>query len=86
LVDFLENMIEKVYDKRGILQYLTHENQPEKYHYDKSEVHANFDFESETRQHDILQEYDDYFAVLNGDTHPKDFLKKYSMSFTTFKK
>ena len=38
-----ENMIEKVIDKNGILQYLIHKNQPDKHQYDFEEIHSNFD-------------------------------------------
>lgn len=40
-------MIEKVYSKRGILDYLTHENDPNKYHYSLNDIHANFDVSEE---------------------------------------
>jgi len=38
-----ENMVCKVIDKNGILQYLIHKNQPEKYQYDFNDIQANFD-------------------------------------------
>ena len=37
------NMIEVVRNKDGILNYLTHARSPEKYQYDISEVHSNFE-------------------------------------------
>lgn len=37
------HMIEVVRNKQGILAYLTHSRSPEKYQYDISEVHSNFE-------------------------------------------
>lgn len=37
------HMIEVVRNKQGILAYLTHSRSPEKYQYDVSEVHSNFE-------------------------------------------
>lgn len=44
-LDVAENMVCKVIDKNGILQYLIHKNQPEKYQYNFTDIHANFDLE-----------------------------------------
>jgi hypothetical protein len=46
-LNIMSNMIEKVWNKKGILEYLTHENQPEKYHYDKQQIVSNFDIEDD---------------------------------------
>lgn len=46
-LDIPTNMLEAVYNKRGILEYLTHENAQGKHHYDASEVRANFDLVTE---------------------------------------
>lgn len=48
------NMIEVVRDKNGILKYLTHANNPEKYQYDISEIHSNFDIEVATASLDMM--------------------------------
>ena len=37
------NMVQIVRDKKGLLAYLTHRNSPEKWQYDDSEIHANFE-------------------------------------------
>jgi len=37
------NMVEVVRDKKGMIAYLTHSRSPEKYQYDISEVHSNFE-------------------------------------------
>jgi len=40
-----ENMVCKVIDKNGILQYLIHKNQPDKFQYEFTEIHSNFNLE-----------------------------------------
>lgn len=46
-------MIDKVWSKRGILDYLTHENDPNKHHYSLSEIEANFDVQEEKDRDDL---------------------------------
>jgi len=41
-LDIPKNMLQKVFSKQGILSYLTHENEPSKYHYNKSDIITNF--------------------------------------------
>lgn len=45
LLNVSENMVCKVIDKNGILQYLVHKNQPEKYQYPFEDITSNFDLE-----------------------------------------
>ena len=45
LLNVPENMVCKIIDKNAILQYLIHKNQPDKFQYDFSEIHSNFDLE-----------------------------------------
>jgi len=47
------NAIEYARSKVGCLAYLTHENASSKHQYDKSEIHSNFDFETELRNEKI---------------------------------
>lgn len=70
------NMIEQVYNKKGILQYLTHQNESNKFHYDISEVESNFDL-SEESVIDIEQEMADYESVCEGKMTWQDFIMKY---------
>lgn len=92
LADDLElpvTMLEKVYSKKGILQYLTHDNDPNKHHYDQSEVVTNFDLETEKYDDnndgpDIQKEWELYCAFRRGDIPPQvliDYLK--NISFAT---
>lgn len=46
-------MIEKVRSKKGMLDYLTHENNKEKHHYSLSEIEANFDVQEEKDRDDL---------------------------------
>jgi len=45
LIGIAENMVCKVIDKNGILQYLIHKNQPDKYQYPFEDITSNFDLE-----------------------------------------
>lgn len=62
------NMLEQIYSKKGILAYLTHENQPDKYHYNSDTIVSNFDVVKATLDHKldsetyqlILTKADDY--------------------------
>jgi len=51
------NMIEVVRDKKGILSYLTHSRHPDKYQYDISEVHANFEIKRATEDFNMITIY-----------------------------
>lgn len=46
-------MVEKVRSKKGMLDYLTHENNKEKHHYSLSEIEANFDVQEEKDRDDL---------------------------------
>lgn len=51
-----ENMLEQVYNKRGILEYLTHKNELNKHHYDDSEIKTNMDFTEEIKAQAVSKE------------------------------
>ncbi len=73
-------MLQKVYSKKGILDYLTHENDPNKHHYSLSEIEANFDVEEEKKDNDEIdpwQEYCDYWAMKTGKMSKKAWFEKY---------
>lgn len=78
-----DNMLEQVYSKKGILEYLTHENQPDKYHYSKDEIITNMDFSSETGEIDLVQEMADYRLVRAGKMSMEEFVLAHNNSFTT---
>lgn len=79
-------MLQKVYSKKGILDYLTHENDPNKHHYDLSEIHANFDVEDEKKCDDgfpFKEFYFDYCKVREGEITVGQFIDKYKIYCAT---
>lgn len=74
-------MLQKVYSKKGILDYLTHENDPNKHHYDLSEITANFDVEEEKDNDDgkpdVWGEFQDFLALKHGEMSYKEWFDKY---------
>ncbi len=79
-------MLQKVYSKKGILYYLTHENDSNKHHYDLSEIQANFDIEEEKKKDDgfpFKGFYADYCSLREGSLTVSDFIDKYNTYFAT---
>lgn len=77
-------MLQKVYSKKGILDYLTHENDPNKYHYSLDEIHANFDIEEEKKKDDgpnIDEEFSDFCKLRNGEMPLADWWEKWKNIF-----
>lgn len=73
-------LLQKVYSKKGILDYLTHENDPNKYHYSLDEITANFDIEEEKKKDggiDPWQEFCDYKDMITGIIPFKEWFDKY---------
>lgn len=71
-------MLQKVYDKKGILQYLTHENAPDKHHYDKSEIVTNMDFNKEIEPElNFMELAHDYYDMRLGKITYFEFLERY---------
>lgn len=77
--------LQKVLNKRGILEYLTHENQPKKHHYNRDEIVTNMDLETEVlpQEIDVMQEFLDYKAVREGRMTSVQFIEKYNVYFKT---
>lgn len=72
-------MLEKVYSKKGILDYLTHENDPNKHHYSIDEITSNFDIEKEKNKSDFdpWREFCDYVDMVEGRMSRRDWFDKY---------
>lgn len=74
-------MLQKVYSKKGILDYLTHENDPNKHHYSLSDITANFDIEEEKndgdggKKPDFKTFYYKYESYRLGKLSKEDFLE-----------
>lgn len=83
-----ENMIEIVRNKKAILEYLTHKNDPDKYHYFEENIVTNMDIKKEVKGNkltydDLCKEYDDWLAVKRGQMTMKEFFLAHNDSFTT---
>lgn len=79
-------MLEKVYNKKAMLDYLTHENDPNKHHYDISEITANFDIEQEKKSDGgfpFKDFYFDYKKVRSGLMDDVDFIDKWNLYSAT---
>lgn len=77
--------LQKVLNKRAILEYLTHENQPDKHHYNRDEIVTNLDLEAEVipQKVDVIQEFEDYLAYRTGKMTYREYLAKYNMHCAT---
>lgn len=73
--------LQKVQSKSGILKYLTHENAPDKHHYDQSEIVTNMEFEKEIAPDslDPWQLYCDYKDLREGRLTAREFYNRYSI-------
>lgn len=83
-----ESMLCKVYDKSAILQYLTHENDKDKYHYPFSDVVTNLPEEAFVKYNINSLEgtrrfMDDYILVKQGKLSWEEFYKSHIHAFTT---
>lgn len=73
--------LQKVLSKRGILEYLTHENDPKKYHYDKDDIVTNMDIKTEIEEpvFDFVAMYKDYKRMRQGKMSDVDFIDRYKI-------
>lgn len=78
-----ENMIEQIYSKKGILEYLTHENQPDKHHYSSDDIITNMDFKQETGEVDLVAEMADFRLVRAGKMTMEEFVLSHKVCFAT---
>lgn len=76
------NQLQGVISKKGILSYLTHDNEPDKYHYDLSEVESNFDIVEEKTEPevDVMAEALDYYKMRMGQMTYTEFLERHATS------
>ena len=67
--------------KKAILQYLTHENDPNKHHYSPEEIHSNFNVieERQVDEFDHRQLALDYWDLRHGKMTYLEFYDKYSI-------
>lgn len=71
--------------KKAILQYLTHENDPNKYHYSPEDIHANFNVIQArmAEQFDHMQLARDVWDMMDGKISREQFIDKYRIYCTT---
>jgi plasmid replication protein RepB len=70
------NMILKVIDKKGLLQYFTHTNQPEKHLYSMDEISSNFDVKPFYEKFDDSL-FSDYASLRAGVMSPPEFYENH---------
>lgn len=68
-------------NKKAVLQYLTHENDPSKHHYSLEDIHSNFDVAQarEEQQFDGRELAMDYYNMRSGKMTYKQFYNKYAI-------
>lgn len=68
-------------NKRAVLQYLTHENDPNKHHYSLEEIHSNFNVVQarEEQAFDSRELAMDYYDMRSGKMTYKQFYDKYAI-------
>ena len=81
------NFVEKVRSPRAMARYLIHMDQPEKFQYDRSLIVTNqpdrlAHFLS-NHSYDIVQEFNDFLKLYNGEVQISEFLDKYRSEFST---
>ncbi len=77
-------LLQKVYNKKAMLDYLTHENDPNKHHYDPSEIKSNFDVVDERNKPDgpdIDLEFSDYCKMREGKMSFDEWFDKWKYIF-----
>lgn len=74
LLNVPENQVQKVIDKNGILQYLVHKNQPEKYQYNFEDITSNFDLKPffMNKSNNL---WEDYNSLRTHQITPDEFYK-----------
>lgn len=77
------HMVEQVYNKKGILEYLTHKNDPDKAIYDESEIESNFSIKDDTQEVDLEAEMADYRKVRAGLMTMEEYIMSHNNSFKT---
>lgn len=71
--------LQKVLNKRGILQYLTHENEPNKHHYSKDSIVSNMNITEEIQENkiDVMQVAHDYYDMRQGKMTYFQFIERH---------
>lgn len=74
------NMLQYVISDKGMIQYMTHKNQPDKYQYSEEEIVANFELSEFDREVDIVAEFEDFMRYKNGEITYQELLMSHNIS------
>lgn len=75
-----EHMLCQIYNKRGIIEYLTHANQPEKVKYDSNNVVSNYNWVDDCKDEvDVMAEFHDFKKLRRGDITAEQFIMSYNI-------
>lgn len=75
-----EHMFCQIYNRKGILEYLTHKNERSKVNYKTDEVVSNFNWQIELNDEiDVLAEFRDFKKLRKGEITAEEFLMSYNI-------
>lgn len=75
-----EHMLCQIYNKKGILEYLTHQNETSKVHYNTDEIVANYDWQGDLKDEiDVLSEFHDFKRLREGEITAEQFVISYNI-------
>jgi hypothetical protein len=75
-----EHMLCQIYNKKGILEYLTHQNETSKVHYNTDEIVANYDWQGDLKDEiDVLAEFHDFKRLREGEITAEQFVISYNI-------
>lgn len=81
------HFVEKVWNGRAMARYLIHKDDPQKHQYQVSEVFTSSKDKFASflldENKDVITEYNDFLAVLDGSMSVTDFLDKYRGEFSS---
>ena len=75
-----EHMFCQIYNRKGILEYLTHQNETSKVKYSKNDIVSNYKWEQDLNDEvDILAEFRDFKKLREGEITAEEFLMSYNI-------
>lgn len=78
-LDIPTNMIEQVYNKKAILEYLTHQNDPQKHAYFIEDIITNMNFKQELQPVDLVAEMEDFEKMRAGIITWQEFVMSHNI-------
>lgn len=75
-----EHMLCQIYNKRGIIEYLTHKNESSKVHYNTDDIVSNYQWEDDLNDVvDVMAEFHDFKKLREGEISAEDFIMSYNI-------